>query len=229
MITVILPCAGEGKRLGLPFPKELAPLGPGRVVIDSCLDLIAEIRVPFRIVLREDGKREATARHIRDRLPKAPLAMVRDTGEADLPDAIVKMAPWLGLTNVLMLPDVIYDAEPGLVTRLASMTGPKMFAVAAAAMAPDRLGSLGALAVSGDRITAYEDKPADPSPYNAAWGMLGFSNVSGMRIIARVTAKNGKASTPVLGAPVIWLNDFRDCGTWEGYCREFARNSPSIQ
>ena len=37
-LTVILPCAGEGNRLGLTTPKELYEIIPGKRLIDFSLD-----------------------------------------------------------------------------------------------------------------------------------------------------------------------------------------------
>ena len=104
-VTVVLPCSGAGTRLGLPFPKELAPLSPGRVVIDSCLDLIKD--TDSRIVLMDDGKREQTRRHIERRLPGTPMAVVKNPGFEALPNAVMSLQPWLTDTAVLMLPDEI--------------------------------------------------------------------------------------------------------------------------
>ena len=70
-VRVVLPCAGSGSRLGLPFPKELAPLGPGRCVIDSSLDLIrnAAADCDLSVLLMTDGERDLTVRYVRARLP----------------------------------------------------------------------------------------------------------------------------------------------------------------
>ncbi|MEV5605539.1 hypothetical protein AB0L33_29285 [Streptomyces sp. NPDC052299] len=39
--TVVLPLSVRGRRLELPTPKELLPIGPGRVALDDTLDLLA--------------------------------------------------------------------------------------------------------------------------------------------------------------------------------------------
>jgi hypothetical protein len=232
-VHVILPCAGSGRRLGLPFPKELAPLGPGRCLIDSSLDLIrgASLASDVRVILMTGGCRDLTAAYVRRNLDGVPVAEVlQDPDAADMPDAVLALEPWLGYANVLLLPDVIYEASGDPVTEVAGKASGYGFAVAAAPAGPGQIAHLGALAVEDDRVAAYEDKPADPSRYTAAWGMLGFSGSSygtaGLSQIAESTVRTREGPVtdpPVRGAPVIWLDGFRDCGTWDAYLAEVAR------
>lgn len=226
-VTVILPCAGKGLRLGLPFPKELAPLGPGEAVIDSCLSLIGKSAVRARIILLDDGNRELTREYIEGKLPDIPLAVIRQHRYAgDFPEGILRLEPFLGEVNIVMLPDAVYESAGDPVAQLADLAEPG-FAMAACKGDPGRISRSGALAVTQDNIVrAYQDKPENPSPYNAVWGMLGFSGsigMIGMRIISASTSRISSAKEPILGCPVIWLDDFRDCGTWRGYLAEVHR------
>lgn len=225
-VTVILPCAGKGSRMGVPFPKELLPSGPGRCVIGSSLDLIrvSSEASDVRVLLMTDGDRALTARHVRAELPGIPVAeVVQDPGAADMPDAVLALAPWLSpAANVLLLPDVIYEWSGDPVTEIAAKASSYGFAVGAVKAASDEIAAAGALRVGGDRIAAYEDKPADPSAYDALWGILGFSGGSfglgALRLIADSTSRRvtGPVTDPVLrGAPVTWLDGFTDCGTWD--------------
>ena len=229
-VTVILPCAGSGSRLGLPFPKELAPLGPGRCAADSSLDLIREAAgaSDVRVILMTDGKRDLTAAYVREKLPGVPVAeIIQDPSAPDLAEAVIALQPWLGYANVLLLPDVIYGWAGDPVTEVASEASSYGFAVAAVKAGAGQIRQAGALRVAGDRIEAYEDKPADPSGYDSLWGMLAFSNgtfgVDGLRLVAASASRARKGPVtdpPVWGAPVTWLQGFRDCGTWDGYLAE---------
>lgn len=227
-VTVILPCAGKGSRMGLPFPKELLPSGPGRSVIDSSLDLIREAAAAsdVRVLLLTDGDRDLTARHVRDRLPGLPVAEVlQDPDAADMPDAVLRLAPWLSpYANVLLLPDVIYSWSGDPVSEIATKAASYGFAVGAVKAGSDEIAAAGALRVEDDRIAAYEDKPADPWGYNALWGILGFSGGSfgldALRQVAESTSRARKGPVtgpPLRQAPVTWLAGFADCGTWERY------------
>lgn len=226
-VTIILPCAGAGKRLGLPFPKELAPISPGRAVIDSCLDIIDMAPVTKRIILMDDGRRELTRDYVERRLPDVPVAMVRQHRYAgDMPEAVIRLAPWLdGGAAILMLPDVSYEPKGEPLGQLLGAMIDTDFAMAVARTPAESLRHLGAVDVADDRVRAYEDKPAHPERYNAAWGMIGFQGsigALGMRVVAGCTSKTRGAKEPVIGAPVIWLNEWRDCGTWDSYLRELG-------
>ena len=57
MLTVILPCAGKGSRLSLPYPKELFSIEKNKVLIDYSFELFAKnIRedIHFVITLTEN-------------------------------------------------------------------------------------------------------------------------------------------------------------------------------
>ena len=227
-VRVVLPCAGAGSRLGLPFPKELAPLSPGRVLIDSSLDLIRACAADVRVILMTDGRREATARYVRDRLPGISVAeILQDPDAPDMTEAVLCLEPWLGYANVLLLPDVLYSWAGDPVGEVAEAAVSYGFAVAAVKAGPEQVRDAGALRTANGRVTAFEDKPADPSPYEALWGMLAFTNGSfgldGLRLVAASASKartGPVADPPVAGAPVVWLAGFRDCGTWDRYLAE---------
>jgi hypothetical protein len=224
MITFILPVAGAGSRLGLPFPKELAPLGEGRAIIDSSLDLIAETVSAKRIILMDDGDRGVTAEYVRRRLPEVPLARVRQHKyAADWPDGVIRLEPWLGEVNVVLLPDSVYDTS-GLVVEQLALAAQSGFALGVVRMPPESLRRLGAVTVvQDDTVRFYEDKPDRPERFNAAWGMLAFSGeigMLGMRVIADSTRKQGVCKPPVVGAPVVWLDGWRDLGVWDAYSQE---------
>jgi dTDP-glucose pyrophosphorylase len=232
IVHAILPCAGSGSRLGLPFPKELAPLGPDRCLIDSSLDLICEASAAseVRVILMTGGQRDLTAAYVRGKLDGLPVAEVlQDPDARDMTDAVIALQPWLGDANVLLLPDVTYGWAGDPVTLLAEMVADCGFAVAAAQAEAAQIMRAGALAVRDDRVAAYEDKPADPSGYTAAWGMLGFTRgpagMGGLRLVAESAARTRQGPVtepPVGGAPVTWLHGWTDCGTWDAYRAEVA-------
>ena len=233
-VHVILPCAGRGQRMGLPFPKELAPLGPGRCLIDSSLGLIADAShaSDVRVLLLTDGERGQTAARVRGRLDGIPIAEVlQDPDAADMPEAVLALEPWLGCRNVLLLPDVIYEWTGDPVTEMATQVSHCGFAVAAVKAGPEEISRAGALAVRDNQIAAYEDKPAVPDRYDALWGMLAFSGggsgLDAFRAIAESTARTRPGPVtgpPLLHAPVIWLDGYRDCGTWDAYLAEVRRS-----
>lgn len=253
-MTVIIPCAGKGTRLGLPFPKELTPLGIGQLVIDSVLDLVAATRVRCRVLVIENGGRESTLGHIRARLPGIPVAAVRQPdGISDMPSAVRSVSGWFAAVNVVLLPDMVYRRHPRVADplgELAAVTARRSFGFLAARLPAEAIADLGALNVAGDtadvpstadlatadlatgdglaRVVAYEDKPQQPSRYNAAWAAFAFSDpdgISGLDIIDSSTRRQRRGpieEEPIAGAGVVWLSEFRDCGTWARLAAEWA-------
>jgi hypothetical protein len=231
-VRVVLPCAGSGSRLGLPFPKELAPLGPGRCVIDSSLDLIrnAAADCDLSVLLMTDGERDLTVRYARARLPWIGVAEARqDPRIAEWSGAVMALGSLLGDVNVLLLPDVLYSWAGDPVTELADAAAGHGFAVAAVKAGPEQITTAGALRIEDGRIAAHEDKPVDPEGYDALWGMLGFTRdgdgPAAMRLLsASITRKHDGPVTepPLAGAPVTWLDGFTDCGTWDRYYDAFS-------
>lgn len=234
---MILPCAGKGSRLGVPFPKELIPLGEGRLLIDSCLDLIDDAyeNSQVRVILLEDGRREQTADYIRRKLPHIPLALVRQDEKCELPDGIMSLKPWLSpAANVVLLPDAVYHWDEygyGMgndpVTDVARKAMSYGFAFGVAQGPPEQIASMGALYVKDDRVIRYADKPGDAEDFNSFWVMLAFNGgkfgLQGMEQIRFGTFTKAEISVPPLAcAPVTWIEGYRDCGTWENLEAEWG-------
>ena len=50
-LTILIPIAGRGERLSLPLPKELLPIGAGKVAIDAIFDMLRPIAPTINIVV----------------------------------------------------------------------------------------------------------------------------------------------------------------------------------
>jgi hypothetical protein len=220
--------------MGLPFPKELAPLGPGRFLIDSCLDLVERFREDkrilssdgIRILLLDNGLRGQTDAHIRERFPDISLARVRQRPDnMDMTTAVMELVPWFSEVNILLLPDAIYESRENPLSPLVTEVLARSFAFGA--VRTDHPENLGALLTEGDRCREFQDKPGMPGAFNAAWTMLGFSpdlyGTTMLDIIRRSALKI--TSGPVsFQCGVVWIDGYRDCGTWENYLTELRKS-----
>jgi hypothetical protein len=190
--------------------------------------MIRACSADLRVLLMTDGDRDLTAAYVRERLPGIPVAeVVQDPAAQDMTEAVIALEPWLGYANVLLLPDVIYGWAGDPVAEVADAAVSYGFAMAAVKAGPGQIRDAGALRTANGRVTAFEDKPADPSPYEALWGMLAFTSgnfgLDGLRLVAASASKRREGPVidpPVCGAPVTWLSGFRDCGTWDRYLAE---------
>lgn len=240
--TVILPCAGAGKRLGLPFGKELLPLGPGSTPLDETLGLLLPHAPALRLVVVLRARREATARHIADRaadagLPVAFTAQHPELGECT--GAVLSARPWFARRNLVLLPDQILSSpRPDLITSAldALREAPFCF-LAAREDDPVQISRDGALSISSGtptRLLDYAEHPplADAGRFNATWFGFGFRRDAdeGLSLMHRAVTGGAVttadvAASPLGGCPVIETGPYRDLGTWPAVYARWAETA----
>ncbi|GAA2254420.1 hypothetical protein GCM10010232_49370 [Streptomyces amakusaensis] len=231
--TVVLPLAGRGTRLGLPTPKELLPVGPGRVALDGTLDLVAPHAGRLRLVAVLGEDREPTARHLERRCHemKLPLAVVRqDPGVPESTGAVLSAAAWYGPATLVLLADQILDtpapAAVGEALDLIRSGGESVF-LAAREDRAERLAVDGALQLQRDaggllRVTDYADKPGleGVDRFNAVWFGYAFAHRAAEGFVGALhRATLGLPEHPhhtgaVLRAVAVEVGPFTDLGTW---------------
>jgi len=148
---VVIPCAGEGQRLALPYPKELLALGPGRTLIDAALDLVPRDR-DVRVVVVVRPEKAELVRYLGRYVGDLQIAFVHQPPElSECTVAVISARPWFGDVNAVLLPDEIIQpaAEvPEPVAALLDAVADEPFAFLAQLESdPDRLRTEGALAV----------------------------------------------------------------------------------
>jgi hypothetical protein len=229
--TVILPCAGAGTRLGLPFGKELLPLGPGSTPLGETLALLVPHALALRLVVVLGDGREATARHVTARAAAAglPVAfMSQDPGLAECTGAVLSAAPWFSERNLVLLPDQVLDRpDPDLVTLALDTLDEAPFCfLAAREDDPERISRDGALRVTSGtpaRLLDYAEHPPldGAGRFNATWFGFAFRDDAGEALSLLHRAVGGRpvttadvAASPLAGCPVIEAGPYRDLGTW---------------
>ncbi|MFJ4774050.1 hypothetical protein ACIP88_33915 [Streptomyces uncialis] len=231
--TVVLPLAGRGARLGLPTPKELLPVGPGRVALDDTLDLLAPHAGRLRLVAVLGEDRESTVRHLerRCRELELPLAVVRqDPGMPESTGAVLTAAPWYGPATLVLLADqVLHTPAQTAVGEALDLIHAGQESVFLAAMEDDaeRLAADGALHVRRDaggllHVTDYADKPGleVAERFNAVWFGYAFAHRAAEGFVGALhRATLGLPGNPhrmnaVLRAAAVEVGPFTDLGTW---------------
>lgn len=238
--TYVLPCAGAGQRLGLPFGKELTPIGDGQVLVDAALDLIAPYAHRSRLVVVVDDQREVTVRYLRRRCEDVglPLALVYQSAHLiESTGAVLSAQAWFGTGNVVLLPDqVLSEPNPAVLAEALGHihSGEGFCFLAARETDPARLAVDGALQVDDGRparLVNFADKPglARAEEFNAVWFGYAFAQHSAEQVLdvlhsATVDRCLPPAGLgPLLRSPVVEISPFYDLGTWPALRDYLAR------
>jgi hypothetical protein len=241
--TVVLPCAGKGSRLGLPFPKELVPTGRGRLAIDCALQLLDEAAADVRVLLVTGPGREATVRHVRERCARSVAVVEQDPALPELAGAIRSALPWCPGPVLVLLPDqVLARSAPGLLdAALATLTGHPVCFLAAPESDSARIAVDGALATRpgpgrGERrLRALADKPGwhRANAFDHVWFGFGFRPAAAHPLLEQLHAAAEHRLTgaafrtgPLAGAPVLDCPPFTDLGTWPDLTRHWKDGAP---
>jgi hypothetical protein len=238
--TVILPCAGAGQRLGLPFGKELLPLGPGSTPLDATLGLLIPEAARLRLVVVLGPGREATARHVLRATASARLPVAftwQLQGLAESTGAVLSAEPWYSGRNLVLLPDQVLTCPPdGLVTGALDVLGSAPFCFLASRESdPARISRDGALAITDGkpaRLLDYAEHPvlAEAHGFNAVWFGFGFRREHADEAVSLLhRAVTGEpvttgevAGSPLGGCAVIDAGPYRDLGTWPAVMEHWA-------
>ncbi|WFE53021.1 NTP transferase domain-containing protein [Micromonospora sp. WMMD1155] len=245
-LSVVVPCAGRGSRLGLPFPKELLPTPDGRVLLDQVVDLIAGLDV--RVLLVTAADREPTIAHLHRRYPQVPVAAVRQGADTSGLSAAVRVAlPFLGARTVVLLPDQRLQEMPD---RSPVADADRLLRATSACFLaswcddPQRIAADGALTIDRDpsqggmgRVQRMADKPGLEAAggHNAVWFAFGFRREVAGPVLDQLDlaerhllADADFARGPLHAAPVIVVPPFVDCGTWPAVRDMWRRHGKDV-
>lgn len=232
MITYILPCAGSGTRLGLPYPKELHRILPGKSLIDFSLEHIrVKPELTEKVVVVVSPGKESVAEYVRGSVVSTVAIETAyfNKNYKEWPGSIKSAEEYFGDMNVALLPDSIlmpFEEESlGGQFSQAFESGADVVFAFKEEKRPEYLRSLGALYVDGGRVQRFCDKPNldDAVQYNAYWAAFGFRKSAGValldlmgRSVSREAVDLGELNLQVLAFPI---KDYTDLGTWPAVSR----------
>lgn len=226
MINVILPCAGEGTRLGLPYPKELHHIASGVSLIDLSLQLLYPHRHFIgRVTVTITAKKVELVRYLAKWRSIYAFAFTYfDDRNEEWPGSILSSEPLFMDRNIVLLPDslILEDARHPLVPTFDRLLRDHDLVFGIMREETQRLRSLGAVHLEADgRVTAFCDKPSEHlERYNGFWGSFGFSGEKGRAILELMTASVRRQpvafDTLQLREPVGFpLRGYHDLGVWD--------------
>ena len=237
-LTIILPSAGLGKRLGVNTPKELLEIHPGVPVIRFSLGHILasldqdRFDVKIAVVIRK-GK-ESVVDYVRGILPSEieVRTVYADPQWKEWPGSIYSAREHYSDHNLVLLPDSflalseidwLRNSDNRTLIDLALFGLAQSQIVFGTLYCPDceRLKRLGAVRQQENgEIIAFQDKPDDPTDFNAFWGCFAFRREVGEALHQFLGASVRHANPdypaqsfyPACSFPLI---DYADLGTWE--------------
>lgn len=226
MLNVILPCAGEGTRLGLPYPKEMHHVANGVAFIDLSLRQLYPYRDRIaRVTITLTPSKADLVRYLGKWRAIFPFAFTYfDERNEEWPGSILSAEALYLARNLVLLPDSLIHSEPDwpLVPTFDRLLGEHDLVFGVKREHSDRLRSLGAVRLEADgRVTAFCDKPSEAlDRFNGFWGCFGFTGSTGRSILELMTASVRRspvdlATLPLRGVAGFPLLAYHDLGVWD--------------
>ena len=229
-LTVILPCAGEGTRLSLPYPKEVHSIEKNKSLIDYSFDLFSNYGrrdVEFVITLNEN-KTELVKYLSRYKSRFNISFTFFNPAETEYTGSIKSAKHLFGEKNLVLLPDTFMKLKSSqdivnLVSDSLNETGFTFF------FKRERselmLRTKGALSIDDDNLVQeYEDKPQEnTNRFNAFWTAFAFRKRvfdNCIEFMEKSTLKHrllvGEIeNTRIYKSKAIEVDDYVDLGTWD--------------
>ena len=229
-LTVILPSAGKGTRLNLPYPKEILRLDNDNALIDNCFNFFRDYGrkdIEFVVVINENKPELLT--YLAKYKNRFNISFIyQNPNEKEYTGAIKSARPLFGEHNLVLLPDTLMTLQPGedLYTLIMTALEETGFTfLYKEELDNSVLKTKGALNINAEGLVLnYVDKPEDNKLglYNAFWCAFGFRRRTFdqcMNFMEKSTLKlktNEKEiqSTPIYGSKAIKVKDYVDLGTW---------------
>ena len=238
-LTVILPAAGTGSRLNLPYPKEILRVDKEKALIDNSFDLFEDLGrddVEFVVVINEE--KTEIIKYLSKYKSKYNISFTyQNPKELEYTGAIKSAKHLFGENNIVLLPDTVLTLPDGinLAHEVHAHLEDKSFAFL---FKPDTnenmLNTKGCLQLdTNQRVLDYEDKPTqNMGRFNGYWCAFAFKKDvfdECIEFMEQSTLKIKKPKTvikqtKIFGSKAIRVEDYKDLGTWEEIGKLLSKN-----
>jgi hypothetical protein len=241
-LTIILPCAGDGRRLGLNTPKELFEIVPGTRLIDFSLKhilaapqkekiIIAVVIRPWKTALKE---------YVSEQLPGILVeTVIFNDNYKEWPGSVFSAEHLFSKNNLVLLPDsflslsahsnlrnpAFTDSNDRPLVELVSNALRRYKVVFGCIKCTDIkvMETLGAVKMENGIVTAFQDKPRPnelPGQFNGYWGCYAFEKEMGkplydFLIHSVLHQPLSFKAQPFYPPGIIPIGEYYDLGTWE--------------
>jgi NDP-sugar pyrophosphorylase family protein len=228
-LTVILPCAGEGSRLSLPYSKEVFSIEKNKSLIDYSFDLFQDYgRKDVEFVITINEKKLDLINYLSKYKSRFNISFTFfNPNETEYTGSIKSAKHLFGDKNLVLLPDTFLKMKShqdiiDLISDSLFETGFTFFYKNE--NSGEMLKTKGALNISEDGLVLdYSDKPeSNFESYNAFWTAFAFKKRvfdSCIEFMEKSTLRHRVSvdeiqKTPIYKSKAIEVDRYVDLGTW---------------
>lgn len=229
-LTVILPCAGEGTRLSLPYSKEIFSIEKHKSLIDYSFDLFVNYgRKDVQFVITLNENKTDLVKYLSRYKHRFNISFTYfNPIETEYTGSIKSAKHLFGEKNLILLPDTFLKLKTSedildLVNNSLNETGFTFFFKRE--RSAEMLKTKGALSISeGNQVLGYEDKPQENfEKFNAFWCAFAFRKRvfdSCIEFMEKSTLNHRLLvdeikNTPIYNSKAIEVDEYIDLGTWD--------------
>lgn len=229
-LTVILPCAGEGTRLSLPYPKEIHSIEKNKSLIDYSFDLFSNYgRKDVEFVVTINENKTELVKYLSRYKTRFNISFTFfNPLETEYTGSIKSAKHLFGEKNLVLLPDTFMKLKSSddivkLVSNSLNETGFTFFFKRE--NDKNMLKTKGSLLIDGDNLVQeYEDKPQENiERFNAFWTSFAFRKRvfdSCIEFMEKSTLNHRLLvdeikNTPLYKSKAIEVDEYVDLGTWD--------------
>lgn len=229
-LTVILPAAGKGQRLNLPYPKEILRINQTKALIDNSFDLFdRKNRSDIKFVVIINEEKTEIIKYLSKYKSKFNISFTfQNPDEYEYTGAIKSAKHLFGDDNIVLLPDTILTMPSGvdIFDEVKIKLNKNKFTFLFKEEIDEKmLSSKGSLKLDNKlRVIDYEDKPSkNLSRFNGYWCGFAFKKEvfdNCISFMEQSTLKIQKLpqsikETYIFNSEVIEVKEFKDLGTWK--------------
>ena len=238
-LTVILPAAGKGKRLNLPYPKEILRVDKEKALIDNSFDLFEDLGrkdVEFVVVINED--KTEVIKYLSKYKSRYNVSFTyQKPDELEYTGAIKSAKHLFGENNIVLLPDTLprgvnladtvhhHLKKGGFAFLFKPEKDEKVLMTKGCLQLTDKMA-----------VLDYEDKPSkNVNKFHGYWCAFAFKKeifddcISFMEqsTLKLEPSKIAIEQTNIYKSQAIEVEDYQDLGTWAEIGKLLSRNQSS--
>lgn len=229
---IILPCAGMGVRIGLPYPKELFAIDKNTTIIDTYFALLYPIKDLIRIIVIVNNTKSSLIKYLCKYANEFDIIFrYQPNFDQGIIDALYSCKEYFLELNVVLLPDT-YVEYINFVEELLSLykTSDEIAIWFKKENNTELLKALGPVEYINDnkqyRIKNFEEKPVHTT-CNAFWVTIAFKYTSSEIILNDLSKIYNKSVLPIKESIIynalgFEVNTAIDLGVWENIKMFFA-------